>query len=447
VCQDSWMRDAIGGLTKSIVDPLAKLSVDHAEDSLGSPWELLNVAFCGGGVAGAVEQFLASSLSEAGAKEVLRVFSSASDQVRETVAAALPLAQRLVFRASEYRGLARFNSRFGRIGVAVATVDRVFCAAQQVFEKLGMLAIEINQTDKHTRAFLRWLIVASAQAAGEESGTPRAASDTPASPAIVDDPTLVSVFFEDALSSEGDGGIYPSVAELYHDFAFSALEAFKVALSDLLALPSRSISAALTSSLSQTIKGSPHTSVVIPRISGGHVSLICREGNAINDGNRGCFEALYMRDAEHMSILRYHYQLEHLLSSNANPWTVANVKIALGGQIIRSVSHGTAGDICVVACETGINSDKVCFVLGTRELPRDLVFSGIYGDAKHLPLAGEGWAVEDLRNTVEFCTAAVDSACLLHVEPRIYLATVQVGANRIVVLNLGQPAAAAHSTG
>jgi Anaphase-promoting complex subunit 4 WD40 domain/Anaphase-promoting complex, cyclosome, subunit 4 len=436
VCRDSWLRDAIGGLSKSIVDPLASQSFDHAENNLGTPWVLLNNAFCGGGVAGALEQFLASDLSEAGAKEVLRVFCVSSDLVRDAIAAALPLAQRTVFRASEYRGLARIKHRFGRIGVTVAAADRVFTAAQHVLDQLGMLAIEIDQADKQIRSFLRWLIAAASFATGEDPEAQRAALGGERNVATDNDPKQTALFFSEVLAS-GDGEVaYVTVKKLYSEFAEIALGELQTSLRELFASPTRAMTSALGSSLSSANGKARGGSVVVPWIAEGSVSLVsCGSQTATNDSER-YVEAIFMTDPGHMSIVRYHHRWQRPQSSLLAPWSSACIRVTTAGRTIRAVAHGPHGHLTLLSCVSGCASEMVGYALSSGQMPDRVNFRSSLCEQLSVGTQNNDADTSIDFADVEVCSAPMELACTLRVETQRSLATVLMGTRRVVLFNL-----------
>lgn len=166
---EAWVKEGMEALSEAIIAPLDKLRWDCAEDSTVGAWRLLYNAFCGGGASGALEQFLGKELSESGAKEALRSFTASSKDAREALAHALPLAERVAFRSSEYRGLARCCKRFRDIGVTVKDVDRVFEAVEAVLGLLGVLQEVMEEANVQTCAFLKWITGAAAQADGNDT--------------------------------------------------------------------------------------------------------------------------------------------------------------------------------------------------------------------------------------------------------------------------------------
>lgn len=168
VLKEHWSDGAMDVINGTIRDALMKLMGDFAENNSDcGPWEALQEVFCGGRMSGAVLQFLAADLTENGAKDSLRVLRAKVDLVGEALMTALPLAENMVFRASEYRGLARLRSRFAKVGISFATADRMFAVAEAILMELSNLARRMEQTYTEAEAFLEWLVKAAARAGGE----------------------------------------------------------------------------------------------------------------------------------------------------------------------------------------------------------------------------------------------------------------------------------------
>lgn len=164
--REGWFEGALEVLKATIKDPLEQLMVKFSEGPDGA-WQVLNDIYCGARITGAALQFLASDLSENGAKEALRSFRSHADDIEAAVMSALPIAETALFRASEYRGLARRTSRFAPVGVEFGDTDDLFKASENLYMTLQELAYETDQISNETEAFLAWLTLAASKAGGE----------------------------------------------------------------------------------------------------------------------------------------------------------------------------------------------------------------------------------------------------------------------------------------
>lgn len=173
--EDSWVEGARGVLTNSIVKPLERVMLDYSETP--STWDKLYNAFCGARVRGGLLHFLANSIGENGAKELLRSFRVHDEDTEETIFKMLSLAENALSRASEYRGLSRILSRFAPIGVLLPDADEVFDATDALFAGLAEFAHGVEVVSSETEAFLAWLIIAALKAGGE-AGQGRSASSS-----------------------------------------------------------------------------------------------------------------------------------------------------------------------------------------------------------------------------------------------------------------------------
>ena len=166
--RETWIEGALEVLISSVKKPLEEIISQFTED--GSGLQALHDVYCGARIKGAVLQFLANTLGENGAKEALRSFRNHADDTYATVLSGmLPIAENTVFASSEYRGLARLESRFNPVGVELSRAEKLFHASERLLWSIGDLVTEVETVTQEMEAFLAWLVVAAAQAGGEST--------------------------------------------------------------------------------------------------------------------------------------------------------------------------------------------------------------------------------------------------------------------------------------
>lgn len=166
--REDWIKGALNVLNTTIQAPLDKLIVDFAERSYATAaWNDLQDIFCGARISGSMLQFLATHLGENGAKEALRSFRAHAEDAEDAILSALPLAENVLFRTSQYRGMDKLDSRFSHVGVEFSDAHALFEAAQALYLELGVLACEIEEMAAEGKAFLTWLVSAAASTGGD----------------------------------------------------------------------------------------------------------------------------------------------------------------------------------------------------------------------------------------------------------------------------------------
>lgn len=161
----SWVDGVTQILTSSVVKPLEQAIFEHNDTS--NVWTELYNAFCGARIKGALSHFLEKTVGENGAKELLRSFRVHDDDTEQAFSNMLPLAENVLSRSSEYRGLARLASRFAPIGVLVEDAASMFSSAENLYIDLYRSCCEVEKITRETEAFLTWLVIAAVKAGGE----------------------------------------------------------------------------------------------------------------------------------------------------------------------------------------------------------------------------------------------------------------------------------------
>lgn len=164
----SWVGGLREILSSSIVKPLEKAMAQYAES--GNAWDELQNLFCGARVKGASLHFLANSLGQNGAKELLRSFGVHDDDIEQTLAKILPLAENALSRASEYRGFARLESRFAPIGVQLEDAVTLSKVCEDLYFHLYEFCRKVDRVTEEMESFLSWLVLAAIKAGGEMQG-------------------------------------------------------------------------------------------------------------------------------------------------------------------------------------------------------------------------------------------------------------------------------------
>lgn len=425
VVSKAWVDGAIGAMRKAVTEPLERLTFDFAEDTTVLPWRMLYNCFCGGGVAGALEQFFVKEIGEAGARECYRAFVAAVKEAKIALARALPLAERVVFRASEFRGLARCRRSFERIGITVGMVEEVFGAGRDVLEALAEFAAEMEQAERQNISFLRWLTRAAVQTAGEDGAGRSAEEDAEARAEESDD--LSSLFFESVLGDEAGGGVGPSPdlpSALIGQIVETLVPDLQTSVERIASAPSE----AMGSALSGKGKHSESAVLSLPVVAQWRRSAMSMTSRRSMDGASHYFSAVVLAGAEEIYVIR-----KDLCSSDAAFKTV-RVRTGGPGRTLCSVSFAGEERVCfVTSTSTGIGSEKSTFSLRLAQLP-ELSFG------RGVPIAassafdlekGDGVAVVS-----EFCESGVESQCFISCEEDQSIVAALIGSKRVLMFDL-----------
>jgi Anaphase-promoting complex, cyclosome, subunit 4/Anaphase-promoting complex subunit 4 WD40 domain len=416
-CREAWVRDAMGMLRERIYDPLKQLIHNFAEEPERGPWGLLQDAFCGGAISGALEQFLGSELGENGAKHAHRVLAAAAQEVRKALQVALPQAQRMVFRASEFRGLARVGPSFRSIGVTVASIDRVCVASETVLELLSSLAMEVDDVERLLVAFLKWIEIAAARASGtEQRDTARRTVDYAAA---TDDNALVAEFFDAVFAGEFEepdqGPAFGNlVISTYTQFADVAMVELTNACRTMFTLPTTTLTERLaTSAISMVrlpLRDSQVNSTPSILAISENVDVVC------------------------MSATDYVLAARCDVGPVEGVWKAGLFQTNVNGASICAVAHG-AGDNLLLLARGRSHRGKSSFSL--RNIPiADLKFQvDSVGNALSQPCSLHCNRTS-CRDALEFCNAPTDAWCSLLIEGKRALACVLFGARRLVLFDL-----------
>lgn len=423
---DSWVREGIEPLTAGIVEPLDKLTFDYAEDTDAGAWRTLYNSFCGGGFTSALEQFLAKEMSESGAKELMRAFTAASKDAREALACALPLAERVVFRSSEYRGLARGRKRFADIGVDVPAVDRVFDAAEEVLSTLGLVQEVMDEADAQTCAFLRWITAAAASADGSAPAerSPDAES--------AQERSLTTAFFQSVLLDDTEGDcdvIVESVTALFAKLMETLLPELVAAADALLKFPSEQMAYAFTGDPKNfcsecVLTGSSDSAETRP------VSMSVREGEC----GASIFEAATIKDHNELCLARFSPSDPRSDTTKSTPaWIVkrARVEVPTDSISLCAVSHVGWDQFAFVGRASNDGGRKVALSLFTCGAGDFRNGTGEVSESKDM----EAINVQG-RPAIEFFSASESPSCSLSVERERSLAGILVGARRVLLFDL-----------
>lgn len=438
---DAWIRDGVSKIASTIVGPLQELICDFAETTGAGPWRVLYDAFCGGGVSGALEHLLGRMIGEAGAREALRAFNVAAGEARSAIRVALPLAERMVFRASEYAGLARDTARFATIGVSVADVYVVLEEAQKTLDLLGTLALHIEDSDAEIQAFLRWICSAATHVAG---GDPES-HQSPEQRDPVEERALVAAYFQSKLEEEVG---QDEISALCEEFRTSTVPNLAAAAENLLELPVT----AMTKGLQEGHRVDSPSCVSIPlQGAASHpcgMSIVFRKGRS----GRSYAEAAFLTSSRRIAFTRHDLLLdkdymtaspEENVSVSSIAWSLSFVDVeALPGSLL-ALSHSCVEDVLLFVTKSDPgDGDKCSLFLKGHALP-ELSFSPYTSESITALQPTETKQVY----SVEFCTADVAANCALSVEADRSLANVLVGSRRVVIFDLRGPPGAKVDSG
>ncbi|KAI0564526.1 Anaphase-promoting complex subunit 4 [Gracilaria domingensis] len=338
--QKEWIEGAMNVLTATIKKPIERRMKDFAEDaSKRNAWGALHDIYCGAFMRNALLQFLGTDLSESGAKEALRSFRAHADDVEDAIVSALPFAEQMMFRASEYRGLARMEWRFAPVGVLLDEANEMLQASEAVYSALQELMHESQKMSREAEAFLAWLVIAAAKAGGV-SGERR-------DPASLDrmstsDKQLVADFLE---RMTGDVGNKPpsgdSVADLVNNELAKAYGRFERVVQSVFETPCKEITSQLGvgGDLSLGIPQSDHKTE--PPVSMGEAVLCSCEKDHI-------ILCLTLYDGA-LVFIRYGFA--------SNRWNVCKTDVTLNDAkiFIKGVGCMEKDEILVL----GVTSDEV----------------------------------------------------------------------------------------
>ncbi|CAN8076449.1 unnamed protein product [Agarophyton chilense] len=243
--QKEWKEGAMNVLTARIQKSIEKRMKDFAEDvKKRNAWGALHDTYCGAFMKSALLQFLGTDLSESGAKEALRSFRAHADDVEETIVKTLPIAEKMMFRASEYRGLARMKWRFAPVGVLLDEANEMFEASEAFYLALQELMYESQKMSREAEAFLAWLVIAAAKAGG--ASVERRDQAVTLDNMSTKDRQLVSDFLE---RMSGDIGNKPklgdSVSDLLNSRLARAYQKFEEVVQSVFQTPAREITTQL----------------------------------------------------------------------------------------------------------------------------------------------------------------------------------------------------------
>jgi Anaphase-promoting complex, cyclosome, subunit 4 len=421
---EAWVRDAMGGLAEAIVAPLEKLAFDYAEDTNVGAWHVLYNAFCGGGSSGALEQFLAKELSESGAKEALRSFTALSKDAREALSAALPLAERAVFRASEYRGLARCRQRFTDIGVSVAAVDRAFSAADGMLDLLGLISEEMEEADARICAFLRWITSEAAQVDGSDPVEHAVVGDD----AALEEHALVTAFFKSMLEDGREAGEgAESVSVLYERLTENVMPELVAASKTMLALPSQTMERVL-SDITDGDVASCELNNCYDAANSGSLSMTVR---GVSNGIR-VFEAAVLTKDQQVFLAQCPLSGPAAGADQVLRWSCALAKVEASGASValRAVAHLSTDSMAFVEALPKCSDEMEALALFTCSTLGVEFDSCIDESQVSQVIDGTG------RISTKFCTASKSPGCSLTVERERCLASTLIGSRRVVLFDL-----------
>lgn len=425
VVSKAWVGGAVGAMAKAVTEPLERLTFDFAEDTAVLPWRMLYNCFCGGGVSGALEQFFAKEIGEAGARECYRAFVAAVKEAKIALARALPLVERVVFRASEFRGLARCRRSFGKIGITVGMVEEVFGAGRDVLEALAEFAEEMEQAERQNISFLRWLTRAAVQTAGEDGAGRSADEDAEAHAEESDD--LSALFFESVLVDEGGGGVGPSPdmpSALIGQIVETLVPGLQTSVEGITSAPSEVIGSALSGKC-----GDSESAVLsLPVVAQSRRSAMSMTSRRSMDGTSHYFYAVVLAGAEEIYVTR-----KDLRFSDA-AFETARVRTGGPGHALCSVSFAGEGRVCfVTSTSTCSGSDKSTFSLRLARLPELSFGHGVpIAASSALDLEkGDGVAVVS-----DFCESGVESQCFISCEEDRSIVAALIGSKRVLLFDL-----------
>lgn len=239
---EKWSSNIDAVLNMQIFKPLhaSMVSFNEAPDNY-SPWKVLRDIHQSADLTGAVKHCLAAEIGENGAKEALRTFRCAVDDIEEALQTSVGLAEHLVFRAGEYAGLSSLSSKFERVGVARESAEAALAAVSALFAQLMGLMLKFYRVCSEIEAFLAWLVVVAQKAdrepdeAAEVAGVSKAENE------------LVVSFFKRHLA-DVDSGSADVVTRTLSGEVLPALEKFHTAAEELVISPFNALSRSLCDS-------------------------------------------------------------------------------------------------------------------------------------------------------------------------------------------------------
>lgn len=428
-CTKLWFIDAMGSVEETIAKPLRKLAYDFAEETDSGPWSLLYNAFCGGGISGALEQFLARSLGESGAKELLRSFSATSGQMLRALYHVLPIAERMVFRLSEFRGLTRVGKGFRDLGITTEDISRAFLAAERLLEHLSMFALEIEAADKEMKAFLRWTISAAVQIVGARPDV----RDPSALQLSKDELVLATSFFQGVVVSRDGPRLESPVTSMFDEIkiVFNELSGATQAIVDV---PNMYLSQELCRN-HETELGK---SITLHDVTASSEIILCEDSTQNN-----CIKWSLTNSPRHISTVQRIFDViatKSVVGSVEN-WLWSHQEVCSLGSSIQAVC-GQDEVLALLTRDEAVN-DKAKFKLMLTEFPRVPTRYHVERYADALPeriskvVSSENTHRPEPASHVTLCTDSSNARCLLDIDVKRSLACALIGSRRVILIDLG----------
>jgi len=273
---------------------------------------------------------LASEIGEGGVREALRIFRGGQDDVEETLLKVCGLVEMLLFRTSEYRGLAAVSSKFSSVGVNSRCIEDAVRNASALMEEVGDLIAVLYSVCVETEWFLEWLII-EAQRADKEPEEAIKVVGLPTAPQ-----EMVRKFFERHLADK-KAGIKDIFSRTLGMFKSKKLDGMLSMLDEMITKPFDAISStfldthAVAVSVSSAVDSRKASILEHP---GGLIDICTAQGNG------------------RVAVLRF--------CSTSAEWKGCWIEVGLKSQTLLSWSHYKEMFLAVTVDETGADDAAVC---------------------------------------------------------------------------------------
>lgn len=164
-----WSSSVDSALKRAVERPLNDSLATVGEDvERYGAWHILRDGHQSTTLHSALAICLASEVGEGGAREALRTFRGGADDVDEAILTAIAVAETLLFRASEYRGLIGVSSKFEHVGVCSDGAERALQSASSLFSELSAFLLKFYEVCAEIESFLVWLGIEALKADKED---------------------------------------------------------------------------------------------------------------------------------------------------------------------------------------------------------------------------------------------------------------------------------------
>lgn len=326
-----WEACMKSSMLRSIEYPMEDALVNEEDVNV---WDALCDAHHSAVLHPTVATCLASEIGEGGVREALRTFRGGQDDVEETLLRICGTVEMLLFRASEYRGLAAVSSKFGTVGVNTRSIEDAVRNASELMEEVGDLIAVLYTVCVETEWFLEWLIIEAQRADKEPEEAVKVAS-------LPTDPQeSVRKFFERHLADK-QAGVKDVFSRTLEVFKTKKLDGMLSMLDEMIARPFVAISRTVldTHAVAVSVSSgvSPRKASILEH-PGGAVDVCAAERNG------------------RVAVLRF--------STATSEWKGCWIEVDLKkSQVLLSWSHYKEMFLAVTAEESATEDDGTLFPL------------------------------------------------------------------------------------